>query len=79
MAGDPRSEQQIVTRFNGLRAGVEETWNKIVELESESAEHDLVVKALEPMEPSRKCYRQIGAPQLPVRWHAAGGPPRQLG
>lgn len=33
---------------------------KIVELEGEKFEHELVVKALEPMADDRKCYRLIG-------------------
>ncbi len=41
---------------------VESMWNKIIELESDTSEHDLVIKTLEPMDPARKCYRQIGGP-----------------
>ena len=32
----------------------------MAELASETAEHDLVIKALEPMDESRKCFRLIG-------------------
>lgn len=64
MAGDLKTEQQIINRFQELRMSVESMWNKIIELESEASEHELVIKTLEPMDPARKCYRQIGGRPL---------------
>jgi hypothetical protein len=56
---EPRSEQQVIARFQELRQALNVVWSKITDLESEAAEHDLVLKTLEPMAPSRKCFRRV--------------------
>lgn len=52
-----KSEQAIIQRFQEMRQALDTVWSKINDLESEAAEHDLVMKTLEPMDPKRKCFR----------------------
>ncbi|GBG86780.1 hypothetical protein CBR_g42063 [Chara braunii] len=54
------NEQAVISRFGALRNEVNQLWQKITELEMEMNEHNLVIGAIEPMEPSRRCYRLIG-------------------
>lgn len=55
-----KTEQQVIARFQELRQAVSTIINKIADMEAEASEHDLVIKALQPMEKSRRCYRLIG-------------------
>lgn len=55
--GELRTEQQIVGRFQEMRQAMNNVWSKITDLESDAAEHDLVMKTLEPMDSARKCFR----------------------
>eukprot|EP00798_Chlamydomonas_sp_ICE-L_P001994 gene1994-33417_t len=59
MSNQP-NETEIVNEFQRRREKLNNTWNKITELTAEVAEHDLVLKALTPMDTSRKCFRLIG-------------------
>ena len=43
-----------------MRDGVEALWNKINELRNEVSEHEQVLRALEPMDANRRCYRLVG-------------------
>lgn len=52
-----KTEQEIVRRFGELRNNVNAIWSKLNDLKAESQEHELVCKALEEMDTSRKCYR----------------------
>mmetsp|Transcript_48184 Transcript_48184/g.92109 ORF Transcript_48184/g.92109 Transcript_48184/m.92109 type:complete len:137 (-) Transcript_48184:451-861(-) len=54
------SEQQIVQHFQNMRQELQQLWSKIGELEMERQEHVLVLNAISPLEPSRKCFRLIG-------------------
>lgn len=54
------TQGQIVERFSSMREEVNALWSKMTELSSEASEHEQVIKALDPMEPSRKCFRLIG-------------------
>lgn len=56
-----RSEQEVLARFHELRQGVSTLFAKLNDIETEAAEHDLVLKQLEPMDKGRRCYRMIGA------------------
>ena len=58
--GEFQSHSEIVQRFVSMRDGVGALWNKINELRNEVSEHEQVLKALEPMDPSRRCYRLVG-------------------
>mmetsp|Transcript_36980 Transcript_36980/g.82204 ORF Transcript_36980/g.82204 Transcript_36980/m.82204 type:complete len:137 (+) Transcript_36980:252-662(+) len=54
------AEREIVNEFQAKRQRLSETWNKITEFSAEVAEHDMVLKALEPMEGTRRCFRLVG-------------------
>jgi prefoldin subunit 2 len=53
------NEREIVAHFNNLRTDLQRMASKIMELETDRDEHELVVKAMEPQEPSRKAFRLI--------------------
>ncbi|KAI1278037.1 Prefoldin subunit 2 [Halotydeus destructor] len=55
-----RNEQQILAQFNQLRQDQRGLSAKIVELESDSSEHSLVLDALKDVAGDRKCFRLIG-------------------
>lgn len=57
-----KTEQAIINRFQELRQELSVLSGRANELASESHEHDLVLKALEPMDGDRKCYRVVGCP-----------------
>lgn len=55
-----KTEQAVIGRFQELRNELSALANRANELAAESREHDLVLKALEPMDGDRKCYRVVG-------------------
>ncbi|KAK9907474.1 hypothetical protein WJX75_004342 [Coccomyxa subellipsoidea] len=55
-----KTEQAVINRFQELRNELSVLSGRANELASESREHDLVLKALEPMDGDRKCYRVVG-------------------
>lgn len=55
-----KHHNEILDRFVSMRDGVEALWNKINELRNEVSEHQQVIKALEPMDPQRRCFRLVG-------------------
>lgn len=54
------NEQAIAGKWNSLRSEIQQMYSKVTELDMELSEHRLVITALEPMDPSRRCYRAIG-------------------
>jgi prefoldin subunit 2 len=58
--GEFKNEKEIVEHFQRLRANLQEMYSKVAELNGEIAEHDVVLKALEPMDSKRKCFRLVG-------------------
>lgn len=56
-----KTEQAVIGRFQELRNELSALANRANELAAESREHDLVLKALEPMDGDRKCYRVVGS------------------
>lgn len=54
------NEQAIIAKWNNLRTEINRLYSKITELELERSEHDLVIAAIQHLEPARKCYRMIG-------------------
>lgn len=54
-----KTEQAVINRFQELRNELSVLSGRANELASESREHDLVLKALEPMDGDRKCYRVV--------------------
>ena len=53
-------ESEILTNFNQLREQVRIISSKCNDIEAECSEHEQVLKALQPLDKSRKCYRLIG-------------------
>ncbi|KAL8171384.1 hypothetical protein V2J09_023188 [Rumex salicifolius] len=56
----PANEQAVASMYAQLRTDMNQIYSKITELEMEVSEHTLVMNAIEPLDPSRKCYRMIG-------------------
>ena len=52
--GDPQ------LRLNAMRQTCQELAMKINELDLDSTEHSLVMNALQPLDPKRKCFRMVG-------------------
>lgn len=61
-ASKPRldSEQAIIAEFKRLVQERETLSSAAIERRSEVAEHDLVIKTLEPLDVDRKCFRLVG-------------------
>ena len=55
------SEQAILSRFQELRNEISSMGAKANEMAAESQEHELVLKALEPLDGGRRCYRMVRA------------------
>jgi len=60
MAEEELSESQISTYFSQMQQEQQAISQKINELEVEVNEHNLVIVAIEKLEPTRKCFRLIG-------------------
>ncbi|KAK1313436.1 putative prefoldin subunit 2 [Acorus calamus] len=61
--GDGReqiNEQAVVNMYGTMRTELNQIYSKITELEMEVSEHSLVIGAIQPLDPSRRCYRMIG-------------------
>ncbi|KAK9664331.1 hypothetical protein RND81_14G034000 [Saponaria officinalis] len=43
-----------------MKSELNQFYSKITELEMEVSEHALVINAIQPLDPSRKCFRMIG-------------------
>lgn len=61
MAGNMSMEQQqIVQQFQKMRSELNGIHDKITEIEGDYREHELALKAMSKVEPSRRCYRLVG-------------------
>jgi prefoldin subunit 2 len=57
----PQQEvQQVIQTYKAMRANITELASKITELDSDKNEHALVIRAIQPLPPTRRCYRSIG-------------------
>ena len=54
-----KTEQAILSRFQEMQNELATLSGQANELAAESQEHDLVLKALEPMDGARRCYRVV--------------------
>ncbi|KAI5347713.1 PREDICTED: prefoldin [Prunus dulcis] len=54
------NEQAVANKFAAMRSELNQIYSKITELEMEASEHSLVISAIQPLDPSRRCYRMIG-------------------
>ncbi|XP_059652051.1 prefoldin subunit 2-like [Cornus florida] len=57
---EPINEQAVANIYGSMRSEINQIYSKITELEIEVSEHSLVINAIQPLDPSRKCYRMIG-------------------
>lgn len=57
---EPINEQAVANIYGSMRAELNQYYSKITELEMEVSEHSLVIGAIQPLDPSRRCYRMIG-------------------
>ncbi|KAM0864027.1 hypothetical protein ACQ4PT_044187 [Festuca glaucescens] len=57
---EPINEQVVANTYANMRAEMNQLYTKITELEMEVSEHSLVIGAIEPLDPTRRCYRMIG-------------------
>lgn len=54
------NEQAVAGKWSYLRSELNQLHSKITEMEMELSEHTLVIGAIQPLDPGRKCYRMIG-------------------
>jgi chaperonin cofactor prefoldin len=64
-SGPPPEEEEMShdeaeARLQAMRQAVQEQMRQINILEMDSAEHRLVLEALEPLDAGRKCFRMVG-------------------
>ncbi|XVE75256.1 hypothetical protein DITRI_Ditri12bG0080800 [Diplodiscus trichospermus] len=57
---EPVNEQVVANMYGAMRSELNQIYSKITELEMEVSEHSLVINAIQPLDPSRRCYRMIG-------------------
>ncbi|CAN1129222.1 Prefoldin subunit 2 [Linum perenne] len=57
---EPGNEQMIANMYTSMRSELNQIYSKITELEMEVSEHSLVMNAIQPLDPNRRCYRMIG-------------------
>ncbi|KAK8999398.1 hypothetical protein V6N11_070565 [Hibiscus sabdariffa] len=57
---EPVNEQVIANMYGAMRSELNQIYSKITELEMEVSEHSLVINAIQPLDPTRRCYRMIG-------------------
>lgn len=57
---EPVNEQAVATIYASMKSELNQIHSKITELEMEATEHSLVINAIQPLDPSRRCYRMIG-------------------
>ncbi|CAM8998404.1 unnamed protein product [Rhodiola kirilowii] len=57
---EPINEQAVANIYSAMRSELNQIYSKITELEMEVSEHSLVINAIQPLDPSRRCYRMIG-------------------
>ncbi|VAI69038.1 unnamed protein product [Triticum turgidum subsp. durum] len=58
--GEPTNEQVVANTYANMGTEMNQLYTKITELEMEVSEHSLVLGAIEPLDPMRRCYRMIG-------------------
>jgi prefoldin subunit 2 len=54
------TEQEIIEGYNRLRQEQSNIMSQIAQAEGERHEHGLVLDALKPLEPERRCHRLVG-------------------
>ncbi|SCU91361.1 LAMI_0E05578g1_1 [Lachancea mirantina] len=59
MASEPRSNA-LQLKYNEYKHTLEELQSKVIELDNDRQEHEIVLNTLEDINSSRVCYRMIG-------------------
>ena len=59
--GALKTEREILSSFQELRSELDNLAARANNIAAELNEHDLVLKTLEPLDGSRKCYRLVSA------------------
>ena len=59
MASSSGPTQEEIEKINRLKGELQQYMEKTAELELERDEHQIVLDAMKPMDPTRKCFRQI--------------------
>lgn len=59
-SNEPINEQAVANIYASMKTEINQIYSKITELEMEVSEHSLVINAIKPLDPSRRCYRMIG-------------------
>ncbi len=59
-AASGSASRSAQARFQGLREELQAISAKLGELDVEADEHRLVIAALQPLEPGRRCHRRLG-------------------
>lgn len=57
---EPINEQAVANKYASMRTELNQIYSKITELEMEVGEHSLVINAIQPLDPTRRCFRMIG-------------------
>ncbi|XP_010525193.1 PREDICTED: probable prefoldin subunit 2 isoform X2 [Tarenaya hassleriana] len=57
---EPPNEQAVANIYTAMRSELSQIYSNITELEMQVSEHTLVINAIQPLDPSRKCFRMIG-------------------
>lgn len=55
-----QAEQHAIQQLQGLKTDYQMIYEKLAEMEMELQEHQVVIDALLPVEPSRRCHRLVG-------------------
>lgn len=62
MAGSLTTEEQrdLAQRYQGLREDINTLYSRLAGVDSDRSEHDLVLKQMEKLDGSRRCWHQVG-------------------
>ncbi|GAM18827.1 hypothetical protein SAMD00019534_020020 [Acytostelium subglobosum LB1] len=60
MSQQQLTNEQIVANYKEMKQQQSTIMSKISEIEADQGEYNLVISAIEHLEPSRKCFRMIG-------------------
>jgi len=60
VAAEPKSQEEVVRRYQTMTTECDKLVEKITELEFDRNEHQLVQETLQPLDAGRKAYRLVG-------------------
>jgi prefoldin subunit 2 len=56
----PQQNEQVIARFRKMSDERDQLRNKLIELQQESREHELVLQTLGPLDAERRAWRKVG-------------------